>query len=158
MRLMLNTTNKGITECSCTLPETPSVCFSWGKSSFQTTPAICSCRYNDAEPGWQGHRKTKNTKLTHNILTGLGGWTNRHQDQHRLSSLIFWLALMSTCCSQSAIQGIYPALPGLADSPSSTSFSVYMCVKYLHSGLYLKGVCVSALGRNHEKLCAFETK
>lgn len=65
MWLMLNTTDEGITENSCTLPETPSVCLSWGKSSFQTTPAMCSCTYNDAEPGWQGHRKTKNTKLTH---------------------------------------------------------------------------------------------
>lgn len=42
-----------------------------------------------------------------------------------------------------AIDGIYPTpLPGLADSPSSTSSAVYMCVKYLHSGWYLKGVCV----------------
>lgn len=61
-----------------------------------------------------------------------------------------------------AIHGKYPTLPGLADSSSSTPSSVYMCVKYLHSGLYLKGVCVgvyvSALGRKHEKLCAFEAK
>lgn len=60
------------------------------------------------------------------------------------------------------IHGIYPALPGLADSSSSTSSSVYICVKYLHSGLYLKGVCVgvyvSVLRRNHEKLCVFKAK
>lgn len=61
-----------------------------------------------------------------------------------------------------AIHGKDPALPGLADPSSPTPSSVYTCVKYLHSGLYLKSVCVgvyvSALGRKHEKWCAFEAK
>lgn len=108
----------------------------------------------------RAQKDKKHKTNTHNLLTGQGGWTNRHQDLDFLADTNEHLLFAVT----EAIHGKYPALPGLADSSSFTSSSVYMCVKYLHSGLYLKGVCVcvgvyvSALGRKHEKLCAFEAK
>lgn len=134
MRLMLNKTDQGIT---AQLHPTwnPKCLLLLRKIFLPNNPCDvllyiqwCKARLIRAQ------KDKKHQTNTHNLLTGL---TNRRQVLDVLADTNEHLLTV-----MKAIHGIYPALPGLADFSSSTSSSVYMCVKYLHSVLYVKGVCV----------------